>query len=355
MNAQERLLRTVKGEMTDCFLAAPYNGNFSIHAAGYQLDECYQDGRKLARAQYEAWKMVGQDVVTAQSDQYYLAEGMGVQTEYYPDRLPGVLAVPVENLKRDVRRLKPMDPYRDGRAYVYIEAVGCLADWLKGTVPVRAPGCGPLPMAAHLMGVNEFVMELATAEAEEDRDKQKYLMEMLEIVTESLCRFAEACVEAGAGIVQNADSLASLDMISPGIYEKYAFPFEKKFFDRINKLKEKREFFTLLHICGDNTAVAPLLARTGCDILEVDYKVDLANYKKRIGSQVCLMGNLNPAGKLLSGTPEEVKAEARTAMLKAGEGGRFILGSGCEVAVQAPVENVRAMVECGHGMRPWNV
>ena len=87
-------------------------------------------------------------------------------------------------------RLRPIDPYKDGRAYVYIEAVGYLAEKLKGEVPVRAPGCGSLAMAAHLMGINEFVMELAVTEAEEDTEKEKYIMEMMEVCTETLCRFA---------------------------------------------------------------------------------------------------------------------------------------------------------------------
>lgn len=349
MNSMERIFGAIRGEQTDCLPVAPYNGNFSIHTSGYTLDECYLDGKKLAEAQYRAWELVGQDVVVAQSDQYYMVEGMGVKTEYYHDRLPGVREVPVKELK-DVGKLRPIDPYRDGRAYVYIEAVGHLAEKLKGEVPVRAPGCGSLAMAAHLMGINEFVMELAVTEAEEDTEKEKYIMEMMEVCTETLCRFAEACVKAGASIVQDADSLASLDMISPAIYEKYALPFEKKFFRRLNLLKKDYSFATLLHICGNNSRVAEKLADTGCDILEVDYKVDLSYYKEKIGDRVCLLGNINPAGNVMSGTAEDVREEAMTAIQKAAAGSRFILGSGCEIAVDAPLENVQALVKLGHGM-----
>jgi len=196
------------------------------------------------------------------------------------------------------------------------------------------------------------VTQLALLEVEEDPDDIRRIQTLLRIVTESLCRFSEACVKAGASIVQCADSLASLNIISPSIYQKYAFPYEKAYFDRINKLKGGNDFLTLLHICGNNTATVDLLADTGCDILEVDYQVDLAHYKKRVGDRVCLMGNLNPAGALFRGTPEEVAAESREAIEKAGKGGRFCLGSGCEVAVEAPEENIRAMIETGHSMAP---
>jgi uroporphyrinogen decarboxylase len=129
----------------------------------------------------------------------------------------------------------------------------------------------------------------------------------MEITYESHYRFAEACVRAGATIVQSADSLASLNIISPFIYEKYAYPYEKRFFERINKLKDRYTFATLLHICGDNSRVAEKLASTGCDILECDYQVDLADYARRLGNRVCLMGNLNPAGNLFRGSPESVR------------------------------------------------
>jgi uroporphyrinogen decarboxylase len=236
---------------------------------------------------------------------------------------------------------------------VYIEAVWHLAEYFGKEVPVRAPGAGPFPLAGHLMGISEFVTQLAMLEAEESPEDEQRIRKLLEIVTESLCRFSEACVKAGAGIVQCADSLASLNMISPPIYRKYAFPYEKMYFDRINRLKEEYDFLTLLHICGKNTPVAAQLADTGCDILEVDYQVDLAQYKELVGDRVCLMGNLNPAGSLFRGTPEDVARESREAIGKAGKGGRFCLGSGCEVAVKAPEENIRAMVETGHLMRPF--
>jgi uroporphyrinogen decarboxylase len=141
-------------------------------------------------------------------------------------------------------------------------------------------------------------------------------------------------------------------MISPKIYAKYTFPYERRFFERINALKKDYDFYTLLHICGNNTLITEKLMATGCDILEVDYQIDLAYYKKLAGNRICLMGNLNPAGALLRGTPREVEAEALAALEKAGSGGHFLLGSGCEVAAHTPVENILALVRAGHARKP---
>jgi uroporphyrinogen decarboxylase len=205
------------------------------------------------------------------------------------------------------------------------------------------------------MGIDAFITEIALAEADDDTDSTERLLALLEIAYESHYRYCEACVKAGASIVQSADSLASLDMISPHIYEKYAFPFEKRFFQRIDALKKDYPFHTLLHICGNNTRIAEKLMETGCDILEVDYKVDLGHYKKladNLARGICLMGNLNPAGALLRSSPAEVEKEAHEAMDKAGSGGRFFLGSGCEVAPASPEANLLALVRAGHSRSP---
>jgi uroporphyrinogen decarboxylase len=351
MNSYERFFAVMRGEETDCFPVTPYNGNFAIALAGMEISECYTSGKALAEAQIRAWEKIRQDVVVAQSDQYYIPEAFGLKTRYRKGALPEVLETPLKSLD-DVGSLKPIDPYRDGRCSVYIEAVGLLAAHFKNEVPVRAPGAGAFVLAGHLLGIDRFITEIAAAEAEEDEKTVERIFALLEIAYDAHYRYCEACVKAGAAIVQCADSLASLNMISPKIYGKYAFPYERRFFERINALKKDYDFYTLLHICGNNTLIAEKLMATGCDILEVDYQIDLAYYKKLAGSRVCLMGNLNPAGALLRGTPREVEAEAAAALEKAGNRGRFFLGSGCEVAAHTPVENLLALIRAGRSRKP---
>ena len=348
MTPYEKLFRTLKGQAADSYAVMPYNGNFSIRAAGYDMMDCYTNGRTLAQAQAKAWELVGQDAIVAQSEQYYMSEALGVKTRFSPGELPAVTDIPVKSLE-DIAKLRVPDPYTDGRMYVYIEAIGLLAEQFKGNVPIRAPGTGAFTLAGHLMTPVEWITAICEAEADEDLDAQRRLLDLMEITYQCHYRFVEACVKAGATLVQSGDSLASLDMISPSIYEKYAYPYEKRFFTEIAKLKKDYQFATILHICGNNTKIAPLLADTGCDILECDYKIDLREYREKIGDKVCLLGNLNPAGALMSGTPEKVRAEAETAIERAGNA-RLLLGSGCEVAQQAPVENLRAMVAYGHSV-----
>ncbi len=86
------------------------------------------------------------------------------------------------------------------------------------------------------------------------------------------------------------------------------------------------------------------MAATGVKVVELDHLVNLTEAKQHIGNQVILMGNLDPAELLLSGTPKQVEAAAKACIESVGADGRYILSSGCEIPPQAPLNNIRAMV-----------
>jgi uroporphyrinogen decarboxylase len=69
----------------------------------------------------------------------------------------------------------------------------------------------------------------------------------------------------------------------------------------------------------------------------------LGDAKERVGRRVCLMGNVDTT-LLLTGNPSRVEAEAKRCIGDAAIDGGFILSSGCEVPLGAPLENVEAMV-----------
>ena len=181
------------------------------------------------------------------------------------------------------------------------------------------------------MGTEQFLVVLALAERDPGGPGEQALKHLMDLTTDALIAFAKACLQAGAHLVQAGDSLASLDMISPATYRKWAWPYERRFFESLNPLAESGGASTVLHFCGNMTLVLDLMAETGAHILELDHKVSLKTAKERVGHRVCLMGNIDPVEVLWRGTPESVDRAARQAIAEAGLGDGFILGSGCEV------------------------
>ena len=115
-----------------------------------------------------------------------------------------------------------------------------LARQLHGQVAIRAPGTGPFSLASYVLGTERFLIELALAEKDPGGDAEQALRRLMGLTTQALTAFAKACLDAGAHLVQAGDSLASIDMISPRLYRKWAFPFERQFFTELNAYARPR-------------------------------------------------------------------------------------------------------------------
>ncbi len=207
-------------------------------------------------------------------------------------------------------------------------------------------------MASYLIGSQEWLCEIGLCEAGMDEAgmgeaNEAAIHHALELAAEALTQFGKACWDAGADIIHCGDSLASCDMISPGTYERFALPYERRVFQA---WKEHGITGSLLHICGDNTRVLELYADSGADLVEIDNMVDLGVAKQTIGDRVTLVGNVHTVNDLFQGTPESVRVASQRCMQKAGGRG-FILCAGCLVPRHTPIENVREMVRVARQSR----
>ncbi len=366
MTPRELVLAAGRHETVDRVPVTPYMGNYGAALVGVPIDAYCTDAATMANAQVEAQQLVGQDMLVAQSDGYYMAEGLGMKTRRRPNATPAPVAWPITDLAQ-IDELEVPDPRRDGRMPVYLDAIRRLREAAGNELAVRACGTGAFSLAGHMLGPDAFVMALALLDVEPDPTAERRLRRLMEITTETTVRFALAAVEAGADVVMDGDSLASLDMISPALYEKWAWPSEREFFHLVRPAAEAHGALTLLHICGGTTPILPLMARTSAHILELDWKVGLAKARATVEEEAressavpsppALMGNLDPSALLLQGTAEEVREAATAAILTGSRtspgtgpaGTGFLLGSGCEVAPLTPVENMRAMVDTAQG------
>jgi len=80
------------------------------------------------------------------------------------------------------------------------------------------------------------------------------------------------------------------------------------------------------------------------NVLNWGKQKDIAEVKQRVGSRMCLMGNVNPLEIGVRGTPEEVK-EATLDVLEKSQGEGIILSVGGGTSPGMPRENIVAMME----------
>jgi uroporphyrinogen decarboxylase len=87
------------------------------------------------------------------------------------------------------------------------------------------------------------------------------------------------------------------------------------------------------------------MAATGCDVLGLDWTVDLGRCRERVGSQVALQGNLDPS--VLFGSDELITSEVERLLKSFGSnpGHVFNLGHGINQHVdpQRPATRIDAV------------
>ena len=153
------------------------------------------------------------------------------------------------------------------------------------------------------------------------------------------------CVRAQPDLFMFGGSVASMSVVSPDLYRRYALPFLAKAVE----IARSHGVFTGVHMCGRSRAALPLLAEAGIDLVEpleapTGGDVSLAEVKKQYGDRMVLKGNVNTFETLARGSADGVLAEARQCIIDAAEGGGFILSSGDQVPVDTPEENFRALI-----------
>ena len=101
----------------------------------------------------------------------------------------------------------------------------------------------------------------------------------------------------------------------------------------------------ILHFDSDWTRDLPRLLELPAKkcILSLDSMTDIRKAKEILGDHMCIMGDVPPA-LLSSGTPEQVYDHCRALIADIGPTG-YILQSGCDIPVDAPLENVKAMAD----------
>ena len=135
----------------------------------------------------------------------------------------------------------------------------------------------------------------------------------------------------------------SAEFISPEIFEELVLPYLKQIVTVNNRLG----YINLFHMDTDWTPFFEYFLELpkGRYILHLENS-DIFKAKEILGHRFCLMGNVNSTLQKL-GTPKLIMEHCKKLIEVCGEGGGYILGSGCEVASDAPFENIQAIIEAG--------
>jgi len=336
MTPKERIYAILRGGSYDRPAVTPILMAWAANFIGRTYRDYYLDGDVLVEAQLAAAGAFNLDQVSAISDPWREASAYGMVFDYPPDGVGRPKEVLLRT-REDISKLKQIDVENSERTKQRIESVCKMAARVGRTHSVLGWVEGPLAEYGDLRGVENAMLDLI--------DRPDIFVKAGAIIIENAIAFAVAQIKAGADMVGIGDSAASL--ISPAMYADLVLPLERKLIGAIHEAGAAAK----LHICGNISNIVGYMAKTGTDIIDVDWMVSLSKARELAGPQVTLCGNFNPAGVLFEGSPQDV-ADAARACLKAVPS-RFILMPGCEVPPGTPETNLRAFCPCDGSLVAW--
>ena len=329
MTPKERIYAILKGVSYDRPAVTPIFMAWAANFIGRTYRDYYLDGDVLVQAQLAVTRAFNLDQISAISDPWREASAYGMEFDYPADGVGRPKEVFIKT-HDDISRLRPFDIENAERTKQRIESVRKMAAEVGQTHSVLGWVEGPLAEYGDLRGVENAMLDLI--------DRPDLFIKAGEIIVQNAITFAVAQIKAGADMIGVGDSAASL--IAPDMYAELVLPLEQKLIAAIHEAGAAVK----LHVCGNIKNIVQQMAKSGTDIIDVDWMVPLETAREFAGSRITLCGNFNPAGVLFEGSAQDV-ADAARQCLKAG-GYKFILMPGCEVPPHTPEQNIRAFCPC---------
>ena len=186
---------------------------------------------------------------------------------------------------------------------------------------------GPIAQAVNLRGMTNIMLDFF--------DDAEFVRDLFQFIVELELAFGIAQIKAGADLIGMGDAAASL--VGPGIYKEFIWPSEKKIVDGLHEAGAH----VRLHICGRTQQLFPEMGKLGCEIIDLDWMAPIAEARRQMGPGQILLGNIDPVAVAWKGTPAQIGESLAQCHRHAGE--KYIVGAGCEIVRNSPLENVEAM------------
>jgi uroporphyrinogen decarboxylase len=331
MTSYERVLSSLKRQQTDRVPVVPEVFGVTAKSCGYSIYNYVTDASKLAESQLQARRLIGHDMVFSFADLSVESEAIGCELLYKEDAYPVVKQPIVENIG-DIKTLNVPDPLKDGRMPVVIEASSRLRDAVGDTCIVAACVMGPLSIAGQIMGLESLLYQLV--------DTPEAIEEVLDFTEEVAKQYGKALLQAGAHCQIVFDPVASPMVVPQEIFLRLELPRLKRLF---SEFKKEGSLICWLSIAGNTKKILPYYRDANVELATVDYTVSVSEAFDLLGD-VAVNGNLMPFC-FVSNSPEKIKDVARRCLMDIGERKNYLLGSGCEVPVEADINGIRALVE----------
>lgn len=163
------------------------------------------------------------------------------------------------------------------------------------------------------------------------------LHQFLEKLTSAIATYACHQIDCGAQIIQLFDSWAG--ELTPEDFQTFALPYLQRLVRAIKAIHPNTPLILYVNHSG---GLLELMAQSGVDIVSVDWTVDMAVARQRLGADLGVQGNIDPC--ILFAPQDVIRQRIVETVRKAGKH-RHIFNLGHGVLQKTPEENVAFFFE----------
>ena len=294
--------------------------------------ELCKNPQAAAEVTLQPVERLGVDAAILFADILLVLEPLGVGLEFTKGEGPHIER-PVRSAD-SVARLARAD-ISEAVGFVF-ETVKIVRKALADRVPLIGFAGAPFTLASYLIeggASREFLLTKRFMRAE--REAWHALLGRLAGITAD---YLNGQIAAGAEAVQLFDSWVGT--LSPADYREFVLPHTLAVIERLTP------DVPVIHFGVGTATLLPSMKEAGGDVIGLDWRVELGPTWERLGYDVAVQGNLDPA-VLLSGT-DEIRRAAKAILDGAARRPGHIFNLGHGVHQETPVENVKALVDIVH-------
>ncbi|NQU50992.1 MAG: thioredoxin family protein [Bacteroidetes bacterium] len=330
MKGLELIKKAIALETVERVPWVPFVGVHGGSLTGVDAETYLKSSEEVIKGVSKAIEEYNPDGIPVVFDLQIEAEILGCELQWALHNPPAVISHPLANGTK-LADLK-IPSISDGRIPVALEATKVLREKYPD-IALYGLITGPFTLALHLMGTDIF-MKLFEAPDE--------VHEVMEFCTKVANKMAEYLMDAGCDIIAVVDPMTS--QIDPMTFETFVTPYVTEIFSFVREKGKLSSFF----VCGHAQQNIEAMCDCRPDNVSIDENIPL-DFVKEIALKkgISFGGNMKLTVVLLMGDEDDSRENAMECLDMAGKTG-FILAPGCDLPMDTPPANIKAVSELVH-------
>lgn len=338
MGYNDLFIRACRGERVDRLpvwymrQAGRYDPDYRKIKENYSLLEICKQPELAAEVTMMPVKKLGVDAAILYSDIMNPVASIGIDFDIVANIGP-VIANPIRSAA-DIAKLKPIDV--EGDLSHVLETIRILGRELE--VPLITFAGAPFTIASYLIEGRPSKSYIRTKTMM--YSEPKLWFSLMDKLGDMVIAYLRAHMAAGGKALQLFDSWVGA--LAPHDFRTYVLPTIERIFSELADLPQPKIYFPGV-ASGE---LLPLLGNVKADVIGLDWRVPIAEGRKRLGGKYGVQGNLDPY--VLTAPMDVIQTHAKAIIDEGIKEPGYVFNLGHGLFPEAPLDKLRELTEYVH-------